>query len=52
MSAEKLTLAERKAVKAAIERARGTDKKGKSAQSSIPARVKVFCSTGIPSFPL
>ena len=36
MSAEKLSLAEKKAVKAAIERARGTDKKGKSAQSSIP----------------
>ena len=39
MSAEKLTLAEKKAVKAAIERARGTDKKGKSAQSSIPYRM-------------
>lgn len=36
MSAEKLSLAEKRAVKAAIERARGTDKKGKSAQSSIP----------------
>ena len=36
MSAEKLSLAEKKAVKAVIERARGTDKKGKSAQSSIP----------------